>query len=70
MDISLESQNIQDTICKTHETQEEGNQSVETLIFLRMGNKYSWKEVQRQSVKQRLRNDHLETASHRDPSHI
>jgi hypothetical protein len=40
VDISLEAQNAQDTICKTHESQEEGTiQSVDTSFFLRRGNK-------------------------------
>jgi hypothetical protein len=39
VDISPEAQNTQDTICKTHETQED--QSVDTLILLRRGNKIS-----------------------------
>jgi hypothetical protein len=30
---------IEDTICKTHETQEERRQSVDTLPILRIGNK-------------------------------
>ena len=38
MDISPETQNTQDTICKTHETQEE-DQSVDTLILFIRGNK-------------------------------
>jgi hypothetical protein len=37
VDISPETQNIQDTICKTHETQEEA--SVDTVFLLRRGNK-------------------------------
>jgi hypothetical protein len=53
--ISLEARNTQDTIHKTHETQEEGSQSVDTAIFLAEGaTKYPWKELQRQSVEQRL----------------
>ena len=39
MDISSEAQNTQDTICKTHETQEEGRQNVDTSILLRRVNK-------------------------------
>jgi hypothetical protein len=37
--ISPEAQNTQDTICKTHETHEEGRPNVDTSIFLRRGNK-------------------------------
>ena len=42
MDISPEAQNTQDTICKTHETQEEERPkwgSGDTSFLLRMGNK-------------------------------
>jgi hypothetical protein len=39
VDIILEAQNTQDTICKTHETQEEEDQSVDTSILLRWGSK-------------------------------
>jgi hypothetical protein len=38
VDISPEAQNIQDTICKTHETQE-GRSSVDASVLLRRGNK-------------------------------
>jgi hypothetical protein len=31
------------------------NQSVDTLVFLRRGTKYPWKELQMQSVEQRLK---------------
>ena len=44
MDISPEAQNTQDTICKTHETQKEEDQSVDTLIILRRGTKPPIKE--------------------------
>jgi hypothetical protein len=37
--ISPEAQNTLNTICKTHETQEEEDQSVDTLILLRKRNK-------------------------------
>ena len=37
--------------------------------FLEGGTKYTWKELQRQSVKQRLKNDHTETDPTGDPSH-
>jgi hypothetical protein len=36
---------IQDTICKTHETQEEKDQNVDTLSLLRIGNKTAMKGV-------------------------
>jgi hypothetical protein len=39
VDISPEAQNTQDTICKTHETQEEGRAKCGYLILLRRGNK-------------------------------
>ena len=39
MDISPEAWNTQDTIHKPHETQENGDQSMDTLILLRKGNK-------------------------------
>jgi hypothetical protein len=38
VDISTEAQNSQDTICKTHETQEEGRPK-DTSILLRRENK-------------------------------
>jgi hypothetical protein len=41
VDISPEAQNTQDINHKTHETQEEGRQSVDTSILLRRGNKIS-----------------------------
>jgi hypothetical protein len=31
------------------------DQSVDTLILLRKGNRYPWKELQRQNVEQRLK---------------
>jgi hypothetical protein len=37
--VSLEAQNTQDTIYKTHETQEEKKTKVDNLIILRRGNK-------------------------------
>jgi hypothetical protein len=37
--ISPEAQNTQDTICKTHETQEKEDQSVDTSILIRRVNK-------------------------------
>jgi hypothetical protein len=45
-------------------------QSVDTWSFLEGGTKYPWKELQRQSVEQRPKNDHPETAPPREPSHI
>jgi hypothetical protein len=45
------------------------DQSVDTSILLRMGNKIPWKELQRQSSEQRLKADHPETAPLGDPSH-
>ena len=45
MDISPEAQNTQDTICKTHETQEEGRPNVDTSILLRRVNKIPMEEV-------------------------
>jgi hypothetical protein len=39
VDISPEAQNAQDTICKTHELKKKEDQSVDTLILLRRGNK-------------------------------
>jgi hypothetical protein len=41
--ISPEARNTQDTVCKTHETQED--QSVDTLILLRREKKISMKRV-------------------------
>ena len=45
MNISPEAQNTQETICKTHETQEEGGQNMDTSILLRRVNKISTEEV-------------------------
>jgi hypothetical protein len=39
VDINPKAGSTQDTICKTHETQEEEDQSVDTYILLRRGNK-------------------------------
>jgi hypothetical protein len=39
VDINPETWNTQDTIDKTRETQEEKEQSVDTSLLLRMGNK-------------------------------
>jgi hypothetical protein len=56
VDISSEAQNTQDTICKPHETQEEGRPKCGYFkSFLEGGTKYRWKELQRQNVKQRLK---------------
>ena len=44
MNISPEAQNAQDTICKTHETQEEGRPKVDTSILRRV-NKIPMEEV-------------------------
>jgi hypothetical protein len=44
VDISPETQNTQDTICKTYETQKKEDQSVYTLILLRRGNKIPMEE--------------------------
>jgi hypothetical protein len=52
VDISPEAQNTQDTIHKPHETQEEGRPQCE---YFKRGIKYPWKELQRQSVEQRLK---------------
>jgi hypothetical protein len=40
------------------------------LIQLKELKDYPWKELQRQSMEQRLRNEHPETAPPGDPSHI
>jgi hypothetical protein len=45
------------------------DQSVDTLPLLRIGNNHPWKELQRQSSEQRLKNNHPDTAPHGDPSH-
>jgi hypothetical protein len=45
VDISSETWNTQDTICKTHETQEEGRPTSGYLFLLRMGNKIPMKGV-------------------------
>jgi hypothetical protein len=45
------------------------DQNVDTLFFLRMGNKIPWKELQRQNLELRWKKDHPETAPPRDPSH-
>ena len=43
------------------------DQCLDTSILLRWGTKYPWKELQRQSVEQRL---HQESVLPGDPSHI
>jgi hypothetical protein len=50
VDISPETQNTQDTICKTHETQEEGRLKWILRPFLEEETKHPWKEVQRYSL--------------------
>jgi hypothetical protein len=45
------------------------DQSVDTLPLLRIGNKTTMEELQRQSLELRQRMDHLETAISGDPSH-
>jgi hypothetical protein len=45
VNISPEAQNTQDTICKTHETQEIGRQNVDTSILLRRVKKIPMEEV-------------------------
>ena len=45
MDISPEAQNIQDTICKTHDLKKKEDQSVIAAILLRMWNKIPMEEV-------------------------
>jgi hypothetical protein len=52
--ISPEAQKTQDTIGKTHETQEEEKTKVWILqSFLEGGTKYPWKELHIQSLDQR-----------------
>ena len=52
MDISPEVRNTQDTFHRPHEAQEKGRPKV---WFLEGGTKHPWKELQRQSVKERLK---------------
>jgi hypothetical protein len=46
------------------------DQRVDTLLFLKMGNKYLWKESQRQSLKLRLKEGPSRDCPTPDPSHI
>jgi hypothetical protein len=57
VDISPEGCSTQDTIHKPHETQEERKKVKVWILgsFLEGGTKYPWKELQRQSVEQRLK---------------
>jgi hypothetical protein len=50
VDIIPEAWNTQDTINRPHEAQEEGRPKYGYL-----GTKYPWKELQRQSVEQKLK---------------
>ena len=46
------------------------DRSVGVSVLLRRGQKYSWEETWKQSVVQRLKESHSETALTWDPSHI
>jgi hypothetical protein len=69
VDISPGAQNIQDTICKTHETQKKEDQSVDTLILLRRGSKIPMEGVAETKFRQGLRHELPKTAPPGDPSH-
>jgi hypothetical protein len=69
MDISPGTRDTQDTIYKPHETQKKEDQSVNTLILLRRGNKIPMQAV-RQNVQHRLKESSSLDCPNWDPTHI
>jgi hypothetical protein len=56
VDISLEVKNTQDTVQRLHEFPKEGSPKCPYFdTSQKGGTKYSWKELQRQSMEQRLK---------------
>jgi hypothetical protein len=68
VDISPESTNTQDTICKTHETQEGRPKCGYLLVLFRRGNKIPIEGITETKFRAESK-DHPETAPPGDPSH-
>jgi hypothetical protein len=55
VDISPEAQHTQDRIAKYMKLKNKEDKNVDSLIIFRRGTKQPWKELQRQSSEQRLK---------------